>query len=106
MEPMAEVLPMVMQKPKVTIPVLDAILDEDNDVPEGWVRLDDGNVLEVVSMSELRRSIGGFLDNVRNGRRMAVMRKGKLLAVLEPPPKKPTKPLSFAEMEAVVNAEP
>ena len=107
---MADPLPMprVMQKPKVPVEVLGAILDEDKDVPEGWVRLDNGDVLEVLRMSELRRSPGDFLDNVSHGRRMAVMRKGKLLAVLEPPPTKPTRKrtLTELELEQELNAEP
>jgi len=96
---MADPTPMTMKRPKPSIAVLDAILDETKDVPEGWVRLDNGSVLEVVTMTELRAKAGEFLDNVRHGRRLAVMRKDQLLAVLEPPPKKPTRKRTFTEME-------
>lgn len=80
--------PMVMKKTKVPQAVLEAILGERDDVPEGWVKLPDGGVVEEVRMTDLRRCIGDFLDNVSHGRRLGVTRKGKLLAVLEPPPKK------------------
>jgi antitoxin (DNA-binding transcriptional repressor) of toxin-antitoxin stability system len=88
---MAQPNPMVLQKTRPPQAVLEAILGEREDVPEGWVKLLDGDVLEEVTMTELRRSIGDFLDNVSHGRRLAVTRKGKLLAVLEAPPEAPTK---------------
>jgi len=101
---MIKVLPMVMQKPQVPVEVLDAILDEGAPVPSGWIRLDDGDVLEVLRMTELRRNPGGFLDNVRNGRRLAVARKGKLLAILEPPPKKREKMIGADAVERALDA--
>ena len=55
-------------------------------------------LLCAIPMTDFRTSVGGFLDNVAAGRKLAVTRKGKVIAILLPPDN--SKPLTIEELEA------
>ena len=88
---------------KSTVDELQIILS--GNTPEGWVELQNGDMVEQVTMTNLRAHTGAYMDNVAAGRRLAVTRKGKILGVLVPDVKVPAKAASIEELEALLAAE-
>jgi len=64
------------------------------------VELLNGKTVEAVDMTSFRGSPGGFLENAFHGRTFAITRKGRVLAIVVPPP---TRKATREELEAILN---
>jgi hypothetical protein len=80
------VKPVRMTPEKPSVQELQDILDGKTDFPV--VTLPTGEVVRELPLSDLRANLGGFMNNVAGGVSFAITRKGKILAVLSPPPKR------------------
>lgn len=91
-------VPAKMVLPKPTVKELQQILDGDGEDHQ-FTSGPGGEMIEVVNLTDLRANIGGWMDNVAAGRKLAVARKGEILAILLPPPTSKPRRLTSEELE-------